>query len=91
MRGKSDVKKSFRQPPRSATTRRKLLSSRQENIERRAQSTFPGYPGGLTNYNANDQISTDTYDNNGNTTASNGLGYVYDFENRVIQAGRESR
>ena len=23
----------------------------------------------------------------GNTTASNGLGYVYDFENHVIQAG----
>jgi len=50
-------------------------------------STIPGFPGGLTNYNANDQLSTDTYDNNGNTTASNGLGYVYDFENHVIQAG----
>jgi len=50
-------------------------------------STIPGFPGGLTNYNANDQLATDTYDNNGNTTASNGLGYVYDFENHVIQAG----
>jgi YD repeat-containing protein len=50
-------------------------------------STIPGFPGGLTNYNANDQLSTDTYDNDGNTTASNGLGYVYDFENHVIQAG----
>jgi len=50
-------------------------------------STLPGFPGGLTNYNANDQISTDSYDANGNTTASNGLGYVYDFENHVIQAG----
>jgi len=39
-------------------------------------STIPGFPGGPTNYNANDQLSTDTYDNNGNTTASNGLGYV---------------
>ena len=37
-------------------------------------------------YNANDQLATDTYDSNGNTTASNGLGYVYDFENHVIQA-----
>lgn len=55
----------------------------------RTQKTFtiPGYPGGLTNYNANDQLSTDTYDNDGNTTASNGVGYVYDFENHVIQAG----
>jgi RHS repeat-associated protein len=50
-------------------------------------STIPGFPGGLTNYNANDQLSTDTYDNDGNTTASNGLGYVYDFENHVVQAG----
>jgi RHS repeat-associated protein len=50
-------------------------------------STIPGFPGGLTNYNANDQLSTDTYDNDGNTTASNGLGYAYDFENHVVQAG----
>jgi YD repeat-containing protein len=49
-------------------------------------STLPGYPGGLSNYNANDQLATDTYDNEGNTTASNGNGYVYDFENHLIQA-----
>jgi YD repeat-containing protein len=45
-------------------------------------STIPGFPGGLTNYNANDQLSTDTYDNDGNTTASNGLGYAYDLGHR---------
>jgi RHS repeat-associated protein len=50
-------------------------------------STLPGYPGGLTNYNANDQLATDTYDAAGNTTASNGVGYVYDFENHLVQAG----
>src|SRR5437879_3686399 len=50
-------------------------------------STLPGYPGGLSNYNANDQLSTDTYDSDGNTTASNGVGYVYDFENHLVQAG----
>ncbi len=50
-------------------------------------STLPGYPGGLSNYNANDQLSTDTYDNAGNTTASNGTGYAYDFENHLVQAG----
>lgn len=44
-------------------------------------------PGGLSNYNANDQLSTDTYDADGNTTASNGNGYVYDFENHLIQQG----
>jgi YD repeat-containing protein len=37
--------------------------------------------------NANDQFSTDTYDANGNTTASTGTGYVYDFENHLVQAG----
>jgi RHS repeat-associated protein len=49
-------------------------------------STLPGYPGGLVNYNANDQLATDAYDNEGNTTASSGNGYVYDFENHLIQA-----
>src|SRR5437879_6403665 len=50
-------------------------------------STLPGFPGGLTNYNANDQLTSDTYDANGNTTASIGLGYAYDFENHLIQQG----
>ena len=50
-------------------------------------SALAGYPGGLSNYNANDQLTTDTYDANGNTTASIGLGYTYDFENHLIQAG----
>src|SRR6202790_4431369 len=45
-----------------------------------------GYPGGLSNYNANDELATDTYDAEGNTTVSNGNGYVYDFENHLIQA-----
>jgi hypothetical protein len=54
---------------------------------RQKVSMLPGYPGGLSNYNANDQLSTDIYDNDGNTTASNGLGYAYDFENHLIQQG----
>jgi hypothetical protein len=36
--------------------------------------------------NANDQLSTDTCHSDGNTTASNGLGYVYDFENHLLRA-----
>jgi hypothetical protein len=36
-------------------------------------STLPGYPGGLSSYNPNDQLTTDTYDANGNTTLSLGL------------------
>ena len=47
-------------------------------------STLPGYPGGLTNYNANDQLATDNA--NGNTTASGSTGDVYDFENHLISA-----
>jgi RHS repeat-associated protein len=53
-------------------------------------STLPGYPGGLSNYNANDQLTTDTYDADGNTTQSLGVGYVYDFENHLLQAGSVS-
>jgi hypothetical protein len=67
----------------------RIVTPRGDAVGNRTQktSTIPGFPGGLTNYNANDQLSTDTYDNDGNTTVSNGLGYVYDFENHVIQAG----
>jgi RHS repeat-associated protein len=35
-------------------------------------------------YNANDEISGDTFDANGNTTASGGHTYAYDFENRLV-------
>ena len=34
-------------------------------------------------YNTNDWLTTDTYDNNGNTTASSGAAYQYDAENRL--------
>lgn len=54
-------------------------------------STLPGYPGGLMNYNANDELATDAYDANGNTTGSGtntgANGYVYDFENHLIEQG----
>jgi len=50
-------------------------------------ATVPGVAGGLTNYNANDQSSTDTYDANGNTTSSGGIQNTYVFENRLVQKG----
>jgi RHS repeat-associated protein len=34
-------------------------------------------------YDANDQLSTNAYDANGNTTGSDGHTYAYDFENRL--------
>jgi RHS repeat-associated protein len=50
-------------------------------------STLNAIPAGLFNYNANDQLTIDTYDNNGNTTASAGIQNTYDFENHLIQHG----
>jgi RHS repeat-associated protein len=34
-------------------------------------------------YDANDRLTSDSYDNNGNTRATNGNNYDYDFENRL--------
>ncbi len=35
-------------------------------------------------YDANDELTSDAYDLNGNTTSSGGHTYAYDFENRLI-------
>jgi len=49
-------------------------------------STLAPIPAGLFNYDANDRFTAgDTYDNNGNTISSGGIGNVYDFENHLIQ------
>jgi RHS repeat-associated protein len=50
-------------------------------------SALAPVPAGLWNYNANDQITSDSYDANGNTTASGGLTYAYDFDNHLVQKG----
>jgi len=51
-------------------------------------STLPGVAAGLFNYDANDRFTAgDTYDANGNTIASGGIGNVYDFENHLVQKG----
>jgi len=50
-------------------------------------STLGAVPAGTFYYDANDRFTTDTYDNNGNTTASAGIGNAYDFENHLIQHG----
>lgn len=42
---------------------------------------------GVLNYDANDRVSTDSYDANGNTTFNSGQTNVYDFENRLVQRG----
>ena len=51
-------------------------------------SSLAPIPAGLFNYDANDRFTAgDTYDNNGNTISSGGIGNVYDFENHLIQKG----
>jgi len=50
-------------------------------------STLGGVPSGSFSYDANDRLSVDTYNNNGNTTASGGITNNYDFEDRMTQHG----
>jgi len=50
-------------------------------------STLAPIPAGLWGYNANDELTSDVYDANGNTVNSGGLGYGYDFENHLVQKG----
>jgi len=53
-------------------------------------TTLSAIPAGLFNYNANDQLSTDVYDSNGNTVSSGGVADSYDFENPLTQYGSVS-
>jgi len=48
-------------------------------------STLAGVSAGSFTYNSDDRLSTDTYDANGNTTASGGVTNGYDFENHLVQ------
>ena len=50
-------------------------------------STLNAVPGGSFSYDANDRLTTDTYDANGNTTSSAGISNTYDFENRMLTHG----
>jgi RHS repeat-associated protein len=49
-------------------------------------STLSGVAAGSFSYNSDDRLSTDTYDADGNTTASGGVTNTYDFENHLIQS-----
>jgi RHS repeat-associated protein/uncharacterized repeat protein (TIGR01451 family) len=46
-------------------------------------STVGGVPSATSTYDANNRLSSDTYDANGNTIVSAGNTYTYDFENRL--------
>jgi len=50
-------------------------------------STLNAVPGGSLLYDANDRLTTDNWDANGNTISSGGISYSYDFENRLLMRG----
>ena len=72
-----------------AATQNGAISYQYDAVGNRKQltSTVAAIPSGLINYDANDRVSTDVYDNNGNTLNNGGIGNVYDFENRLVQHG----
>jgi len=46
-------------------------------------SSLPGVLSATSNYDANDRLTSDSYDANGNTRSADGRSYTYDFENRI--------
>ena len=50
-------------------------------------STLNAVPGGTFSFDANDRLTTDGYDANGNTTLQASLTNTYDFENRMTARG----
>jgi len=46
-------------------------------------STLPGIESGTFGYNADDEISSETYDDNGNVLSTNGKTFTYDSENHL--------
>src|SRR6185437_16695970 len=46
-------------------------------------ATLPGIASGSFNYNADDRLSTENYDANGNVLSSGGKTFAYDSENRL--------
>src|SRR6185437_1644473 len=43
-----------------------------------------GVPSGSWNYNSDDELSSETYDKNGNVTAANGKTFSYDSQNELV-------
>ncbi len=46
-------------------------------------STIGPVPSQSSTYDANNRLTSDNYDNNGNTTSASGNSYAYDFENHL--------
>jgi len=69
----------------SGSTINGALAYQYDSVGNRLQrtSTVAPVPPASYTYDANDRLSIDSYDFNGNTTASGGNAYAYDFENRL--------
>jgi len=53
-------------------------------------STIASIPSQTSTFDANDRLTSDTYDANGNTTSTSGSTFSYDFENRLISENGNS-
>jgi RHS repeat-associated protein len=55
-------------------------------------SSVTAVPSTTSSYDNNDRLTSDAYDDNGNTTGANGNGYSYDFENHLtsLNSGQAS-
>jgi RHS repeat-associated protein len=53
-------------------------------------STMGPVPSQSSTYDANDRLNSDSYDNNGNTTAAGSNNYTYDFENRLVSLSTQN-
>ncbi len=47
-------------------------------------SSLSGVPSGSWSYNADDEVSSETYDQNGNTIATGGKSFTYDSQNELV-------
>jgi RHS repeat-associated protein len=47
-------------------------------------SSLSGVPSGSWTYNADDEVSSETYDNNGNVVAEGGKTFAYDSQNQLV-------
>ena len=73
-----------------AASQNGAVSYQYDSVGNRLQrnSTVPAIPAtGLLNYDANDRITTDPYDANGNLLNAGAGPNVYEFENHLVQAG----
>jgi RHS repeat-associated protein len=52
-------------------------------------STVPAISSGTLLYDANDRLTSDQYDDNGNTVSSGSISNIYDFENHLVQHGND--